>query len=38
VSLLVVPPLGGGNGNGEGSVDAVASWLLTQAGFDGGVG
>ena len=38
VSVLVVPPLGGGSENGEGSVDAVAAWLLTQAGFEGGAG
>ena len=37
VSLLVVPPLGGTQ-NGDGSVDAVAAWLLAQAGFDGGTG
>ncbi|HEX7979540.1 MAG TPA: hypothetical protein VF461_13120 [Gemmatimonadaceae bacterium] len=38
VSLVVVPPLGGAGQNGEGSVDAVAEWLLAQAGFDGGAG
>lgn len=38
VSVVVVPPLGGGTENGDGSVDAVAAWLLTQAGFDGGAG
>jgi hypothetical protein len=38
VSVLVVPPLGVGSENGEGSVDAVAAWLLTQAGFEGGAG
>jgi hypothetical protein len=38
VSVVVVPPLGGGGQNGEGSVDAVAAWLLTQAGFEGGAG
>lgn len=38
VSVVVVPPLGSGGQNGEGSVDAVAAWLLTQAGFGGGEG
>jgi hypothetical protein len=38
VSVVVVPPLGGGSQNGEGSVDAVAAWLLAQAGFEGGAG
>ena len=38
VAVVVVPPLGGGSQNGEGSVDAVAAWLLAQAGFEGGAG
>ena len=38
VSVVVVPPLDSGGQNGEASVDAVAAWLLTQAGFDGGAG
>ena len=38
VSVVVVPPLDGGSQNGAGSVDAVAAWLLAQAGFDGGAG
>lgn len=38
VSVVVVPPLGDGSQNGEGSVDAVAAWLLAQAGFEGGAG
>jgi hypothetical protein len=38
VALLVVPPLGDDGQSGEGNVDAVAAWLLTQAGFDGGAG
>jgi hypothetical protein len=38
VALLVVPPLGDGGQSGEGNVDAVAAWLLTQAGFDGSAG
>jgi hypothetical protein len=34
VSVVVVPA--GDSRNGGGSVDAVAAWLLTQAGFEGG--
>jgi hypothetical protein len=38
VSVVVLPTPGVGSQNGEGSVDAVAAWLLAQAGFDGGAG
>jgi hypothetical protein len=38
VSVVVVPPVAGQNAgaNGAAAVDAVASWMLAQAGFAGG--
>jgi hypothetical protein len=38
VSVVVVPPLDSNGQNGTGGVDAVAAWLLAQAGFAGGAG
>jgi hypothetical protein len=38
VSVVVVPPLVGAAVGSESSVDAVAAWLLAQAGFEGGTG
>ena len=38
VAVVVVPAAVGSGVNGQGDVDAVAAWLLTQAGFDGGAG
>lgn len=37
VSVVVVPPVAG-DASGTSEVDAVATWLLAQAGFDGGAG
>jgi hypothetical protein len=38
VSVVVVPPLVGAAVGSESGVDAVAAWLLAQAGFEGGTG
>ena len=38
VSVVVVPPLAVAGVGSESGVDAVAAWLLSQAGFEGGVG